>query len=370
MLSSPSAIKSAVKPVRQSEHKRALSKQSYDNQLDHLKQVKITQVTMGVLIQFKAAMANLKDLISEIAKVTENIHEPTTYAQIIHYPVHCCQWELAIDKELNLLLAMSTFKLCKLSLSRRLITSKWVFKVKYTLSGLVNQFKAYLVAHEFMQIEDIDFDETFASILWFESLHLLLFLIIQHNLQIQQMNMNNMYLADDLNEDIYMKILKEYSLSKDHCGESPALRLLKSLYSLKQSEHIWNKKFKAALIFMSFKSISTDNCVFVNYDTGVMISLYINNLLLFARKLSAIDNTKWLLKRHFKMKDLDEPDMILGIQIKQERDWISINQSVYIKAFLKEYDLKNCKAVVTFIDDYETLTSSTDSESQTNQQVY
>ena len=62
------------------------------------------------------------------------------------------------------------------------------------------------------------------------------------------------------------------------------------------------------------------------------------------------------------MKNLDKSDMILSIQIKWKRDWISINQSVYIKVFLKEYDLKNCKAIVIFIDSYKTLTSSTDSE--------
>ena len=63
------------------------------------------------------------------------------------------------------------------------------------------------------------------------------------------------------------------------------------------------------------------------------------------------------------MKDLDESDMILSIQIKWERDWISINQSAYIKVFLKEYDLENCKAVVILIDNYETLTLSINSES-------
>ena len=35
-----------------------------------------------------------------------------------------------------------------------------------------------------------------------------------------------------------MKILKEYSLSKDHCDKSLILKLLKNLYSLKQSEYI------------------------------------------------------------------------------------------------------------------------------------
>ena len=67
---------------------------------------------------------------------------------------------------------------------------------------------------------------------------------------------------------------------------------------------------------MNFESISTDNYVFINYNTDVIISLYINNLLLFTRKLSAIDDVKQLLKRHFKMKNLDKSDMILSIQIK------------------------------------------------------
>ena len=43
---------------------------------------------------------------------------------------------------------------------------------------------------------------------------------------------------------------------------------------------------------MSFKLISADNYVFVNFDTNVMISLYVNNLLLFTRKLSVIDDIK------------------------------------------------------------------------------
>ena len=43
---------------------------------------------------------------------------------------------------------------------------------------------------------------------------------------------------------------------------------------------------------------------------------------------------------------------------------------MYIKVFLKEYDLENCKAIVILINNYKTLTLSTDSESWINQQVY
>ena len=47
------------------------------------------------------------------------------------------------------------------------------------------------------------------------------------------MNVNNAYLVSDLNKNIYIEILKEYNLLKDHCDELLTLRLLKNLYSLK-----------------------------------------------------------------------------------------------------------------------------------------
>ena len=47
------------------------------------------------------------------------------------------------------------------------------------------------------------------------------------------MNVNNAYLADDLNKNIYMKTLKEYNLLKDYYDRSLILRLLKNLYDLK-----------------------------------------------------------------------------------------------------------------------------------------
>ena len=47
------------------------------------------------------------------------------------------------------------------------------------------------------------------------------------------MNVNNTYLANNLNKNIYIEIFKEYNLLKDHHDKLPVLRLLKSLYNLK-----------------------------------------------------------------------------------------------------------------------------------------
>ena len=193
---------------------------------------------MRPIIQTRAEATLMKILTSEIIKIAEKIHKLKSYAEVIHHSVNRHQWQLAINEEINSLLVMSTFKLHELSLSKHLVTLKWVFRVKYMSSDLVNRFKAHLVTHKFTQIKDIDYDETFTPTLHYESLRLLLFLVIKNNWQIQQMNVDNAYLADHLNEKIYMKLPQRYTLSKSYKSRSPALKLLKELYDLKQSDCI------------------------------------------------------------------------------------------------------------------------------------
>ena len=50
------------------------------------------------------------------------------------------------------------------------------------------------------------------------------------------MNINNIYFISNLNKNIYIKIFKKYSLSKNSHSKSLVLKLLKNLYNLKQSE--------------------------------------------------------------------------------------------------------------------------------------
>jgi hypothetical protein len=41
------------------------------------------------------------------------------------------------------------------------VSRKWIFKIKYNVSGSMAKHKAHLVAKAFTQVEGIDFDETF-----------------------------------------------------------------------------------------------------------------------------------------------------------------------------------------------------------------
>jgi hypothetical protein len=62
-----------------------------------------------------------------------------------------------------------TWELADLPRGHRVITLKWVFKLKRDEAGAIVKHKARLVARGFMQREGIDFDDTFAPVARMES---------------------------------------------------------------------------------------------------------------------------------------------------------------------------------------------------------
>jgi len=54
------------------------------------------------------------------------------------------------------------------------IGTKWIYKNKYDEHGTVTRNKARLVAQGYTEVEDLDFDETFAPVARLESIRLLL----------------------------------------------------------------------------------------------------------------------------------------------------------------------------------------------------
>ena len=85
-----------------------------------------------------------------------------------------------------------------------------------------------------------------------------------------------------------------------------------------------------------------DKCVYSKFDTsgkGVMICLYIDDMLIFGTDLEEVDKTKKFLSSSFDMKDMGEAEVILGIRIRKGNNGISISQSHYIVKILKKFKL-------------------------------
>jgi len=83
-------------------------------------------------------------------KQTANLIKiPHSYQEAVGDPIHGHSWRQAITKEIIDLAANGTWEECPPPDGINVVTSKWVFAVKYLPNGAIERFKARLVARGF-----------------------------------------------------------------------------------------------------------------------------------------------------------------------------------------------------------------------------
>jgi hypothetical protein len=145
----------------------------------------------------------------------------------------------------------------------------------------------------------------------------LLSLAAFYGLLVHQMDVKTAFLNGELEEEIYMDQPDGF-VSKGH--EGMVCKLLKSLYGLKQAPKQWYEKFDRTLTSAGFVVKEADKCVYYHYNgaEGVILCLYVDDILIFGTSLNVIKEVKELLSQSFEMKDLGEADVILNIKLVKE----------------------------------------------------
>lgn len=71
-------------------------------------------------------------------------------------------WMAAMQCEYDAIMKNGTWSLCDLTPGKKAVGTKWVYKIKCTLDGSMESYKARLVENGYAQEKGIDFEETFA----------------------------------------------------------------------------------------------------------------------------------------------------------------------------------------------------------------
>ena len=117
----------------------------------------------------------------------DNVKEPATVKEALDNSDKA-EWMSAMKKEMKPLYANDVWDLVVLPKDRKAVGSKWVFKRKIGADGMVERYKARLVAQEFSKKSGLDYDQTFSPVVRFESLRTMIALAVQNGLKLHQMD--------------------------------------------------------------------------------------------------------------------------------------------------------------------------------------
>ena len=272
-------------------------------------------------------------------------------------------WEKAIREELAMLKTAGTWRLEEAQPGANIIRSKWVFKAKKDATGNVMRYKAWLVAQGFSQIGGVNYNDTYTPVAKLASSRVIIAMANWLHLELHQVDIKGAYLNRVLNEDevLYMQHPPPGYKAAD-VGVS-VLRLVKTLYGLKQSGRCWYQKLTSIFDTLGLKQCQVDQAVFFKSDKKAgditVVAVHIDDCTIAASSACLVEALKMGMRQHVEVTDLSKLHWMLGIEVQCNRKvgMVHLSQRAYIDSILQQYHLNDFKPLSTPMDTQVRLSS-------------
>jgi hypothetical protein len=274
------------------------------------------------------------------------IKEPESFDEAMTSE-HAEEWRQAMDDEMASLAANNTWTLERVPEGVKPIPVKWVYKVKRDSAGNIERFKARLVAKGFKQQEGIDYGEVFAPVGKFSTFRTLMAVVAAQDLELHHLDIKTAFLYGELEETVFIN----QPLGYEEGGRSMACRLQKAIYGLKQAPRVWYKKLDQQLLDFGFKASTADPSLYYFHGEehgqhySIYVLVYVDDLLIASKSLTAVQDVKQHLKGPFDARDLGEAQYYLGIKISRDRGsrTVKLSQELMTTELVSRYGLEECK---------------------------
>ena len=221
-------------------------------------------------------------------------------------------WKAAVT-EIETLEGMGAWDIVDRQPEMNVIDSTWAFKLKRYPDGLVKKFKARFCARGDQQIEGIDFFETYAPVVQWTTVRLMLILEVLLDLKSKQGDVTAAFLHADLeeNKEVYVNMPRGFEKT------GKVLKLRKTLYGLRQSPRAFWKYMVEKMEKCNMPQSSLDPCLFIGKN--VICICYVDDLLFWARDEKDIH--KLAIQLREEGVDLEQEDDAAGfLGVRLERD--------------------------------------------------
>eukprot|EP00253_Pinus_taeda_P019367 PITA_19367 len=187
------------------------------------------------------------------------------------------------------------------------VTSKWLYKIKHGADGSAKKYKARFVARGFSHKEDIDYDEIFALVAQYTTIHSIIAIAASQGWNLHQMDVKT--------------------------------TLKKALYGIKQAPRAWYDRIDSYLMKLGFTMSEADPNLYFNveYEKPLILVLYIDDLFLIGADRPIL-KCKRELAFEFEMKDLALMHYFLGLEFWQKPREIFLSQGKYVVNILERLE--------------------------------
>jgi hypothetical protein len=219
-------------------------------------------------------------------------------------------------EEMNAIEGNDSWCLENLSVGRRAIGLKRVFKVKRDERGNIVKHKARLVVKGYAQRHGIDYDEVFVPVARLDSVRLLIALAAQEGWEVHHLDVKSAFLNGELQEEVFVQQPAGFVKTGE---EHKVFRLHKALHGLHQAPRAWNAKLDETLIAFGFSRCPSEPAIYTRRVDGkqVVIGVYVDDLMITGASRGDIKQFKSEMAMVFHMSDLALLHYYLGIEVQQ-----------------------------------------------------
>jgi hypothetical protein len=231
------------------------------------------------------------------------------------------------------------------------LPSTWAFKCKRRPDGSVKKYKARFCAGGHRQVENVDYFETFAPVVNWTTVRLMLVLSIILGLATQQLDYTAAFVQapidrppdwDKMTPDEQDRSGVYVQMPRGFSQPGKVLKLKKSLYGLKQSPRNFFQFLKGKLEGVGFQQCQdVDPCLFIS--DKVVCLIYVDDTLLYSPRKEYIQEVVEKLRdAEMELEAEDSVAGFLGVNIERDEkdpDKITLTQSGLAKRIVEALDV-------------------------------
>ncbi|XRB20412.1 retrovirus-related Pol polyprotein [Pseudoscourfieldia marina] len=229
--------------------------------------------------------------------------------------------------------------------------------------GSIARYKARLVAQGFSQIHGVDYSETYAPVVQYQTLRTLLAIYSARGFYFGQIDVETAYLYALVQELIYMRPPKGTNY-----GPNKICRLLKSLYGLKQAGRNWYLDLKDYLVELGFKPGEVDIGMYsaaVGTENEIWILVYVDDIIFASKNEQTKDIFAGHLRKKYRITEPAQLTWALGMKVSFAADGIILTQDLYVSKILERFGFTSAaKSATTPLAHGTTLTRADEEDAE------